>query len=108
MKKHQAFLVCAILFAAAVLQANPGRLVIVGGALARDNQDVHRAFIEAASTRSADGPILIVPSASGSPVDAARRFQDQLTRRGVSDSRILVLPLAVRDDPSTPDVDESA
>lgn len=53
----------------AAAQANPaarvpGRLVIVGGALARENAEVYRAIVEG---RSGDGPFCIIPTASAEP-----------------------------------------
>lgn len=41
-----------------------GRLVIVGGALDADNAEVYRAIVEA---REGDGPICVLPTASGVP-----------------------------------------
>jgi cyanophycinase len=49
---------------AAPAQAAPGRLVIVGGALARDNAEVYGAILEG---RRGDGPFCIVPTASAEP-----------------------------------------
>ncbi|NJD17689.1 MAG: cyanophycinase, partial [Gemmatimonadetes bacterium] len=42
----------------------PGRLVIVGGALARGNAEVYGAIIEG---RTGDGPFCIIPTASAEP-----------------------------------------
>jgi cyanophycinase len=44
-----------------------GRLVIVGGALAADNAEVYHAVLEA---REGDGPLCIVPTASGVPEES--------------------------------------
>src|SRR5690606_30145541 len=41
-----------------------GRLVIVGGALARDNAEVYGAVLDGVG---GDGPLCIVPTASGVP-----------------------------------------
>lgn len=45
-------------------QARPGRLVIVGGALAADNEAVYRAVLDG---REGDGPVCVLPTASGEP-----------------------------------------
>lgn len=41
-----------------------GRLVLVGGALADENEDVYRAILRG---RSGDGPLCVLPTASGRP-----------------------------------------
>lgn len=91
--------------------AQGGSLVIVGGALAPDNDPVYAAFIDAAKTHAAPGAaprFLIIPAASGAPSDSARAFAEQLRRRGIGPDQIAVARVAVRDDPATADVDESA
>ncbi|MGB3455970.1 MAG: hypothetical protein WBA35_06380, partial [Litorimonas sp.] len=56
-------------FAHAADPATPqGGLVIAGGGLKADNAAVWQAFIEAVP---ADGPVVIVPSASGEPALSA-------------------------------------
>jgi len=82
----------------------PGTLVIVGGALDPANTAVHRAFID---NLPAQGKVVIVPAASGSPYGSARRFAGDLVRHGLAEARIEAYPVAVRDDDDTPDVDES-
>ena len=70
------FSVCCLPLAVAALQAcapsetpesgererNPGRLVIVGGALQADNSAVYEAIVEA---RAGSGPLCVIPTASG-------------------------------------------
>lgn len=85
----------------------PGRLVIVGGALAADNDAVHAAFLAAADAAGAERPIYIVPAASGYPSESAGNFRQQLLRRGADAARVRILPLALMDDPTTPELDES-
>lgn len=80
------------------------RLVIAGGALADDNDRVWQAFIDAARDT---GPIVIVPAASGYPAGSGQSVADNLIRQGWPADRVVVLPLAVIDDPDTDDVDES-
>lgn len=82
-----------------------GSLVIVGGALRDDNAEVHRALIDA---MPAQGPMVIIPAASGRPARSAAGFADSLAAHGLAREQIVTFPLAVRDDSSTPDVDESA
>ncbi|MGB6229183.1 MAG: cyanophycinase, partial [Litorimonas sp.] len=79
------------------------QLVIAGGGLEADTQDVWQAFIDQAKT---DGAFVIVPSASGSPAQSAASVRKTLIRHGVDDARITVAPLAVRDDDTTPGVNE--
>jgi cyanophycinase len=85
--------------------AAPGTLVIVGGGLSASNIAVHKAFL---SARPADRPrIAIIPSASGYPADAGRRFAEALIRHGARAEDIVVVHLASEDDPDTSEVDES-
>jgi cyanophycinase len=83
-----------------------GRLVIVGGGLRSSNAAVHKAFIES-GTALGKGRIGIIPAASTRPVTTAKAMEKDLIRHGADPERITILPLAVRDDPATPDVDES-
>ncbi len=64
----------------AATPAGAGRLVIVGGALDDGNADVYRAIVEG---REGDGPLCVVPTASGVPessmasaVSALGRYTD--------------------------------
>ena len=82
-----------------------GSLLIVGGALRDDNADVHRALVE---NLLPEGPLVIVPAASGRPARSAAEFADSLQSYGLDPARIRVFPLAMRDDSTTEDVDESA
>lgn len=83
-----------------------GSLIIVGGALRASNSAIYAELI-AATNRSPNARIGILPAASGRPVDAANKFTDSLTQQGFDRDRIITLPLAVTDDPDTPDIDES-
>ena len=47
--------------------AQPGRLVIVGGALAADNESVYRAILDG---RLGKGPLCVFPTASATPDSA--------------------------------------
>lgn len=97
-------LVAATMFLPVAAQA-AGSLVIVGGALGDDNEEVHAAFLDALE---GDGPVVVVPAASGRPARSAAEFSRNLQVRGLDAGRVVVFPLAVRDDADTDDVDESA
>lgn len=91
--------------AAPASAAEPGTLVIAGGALSDDNAPVFDAFIEAAG--GADARFAILPTASGHPSGSAQSFADALQSHGVDPADIVRVDLAVMDDPDTADVDES-
>lgn len=90
---------------AGTAQAEPGRLVIAGGAVSRENGDVHGAFLE---RLPADGRIAVIPAASGEPAQSAQAYIETLAGFGVAPERIAIVRLAVIDDEDTPDIDESA
>ena len=83
-----------------------GQLVIVGGALSSSNQVVYQKFIELAGGAD-QARIAVIPAASGQPVKYFRQFQADLQRYGVAPQRVVLLPIAVKDDKLTPDTDES-
>lgn len=85
-------------------EVKPGKLLIVGGALRSDNQQIYRAFID--NLPNAEGKVAIVPVASGRPVTNAEKFKKNLISFGMKAENITVLPLAVRDDKET-EFDES-
>lgn len=85
--------------------ADPGRLVIAGGAISRDNADVHGAFL---ARLGPDGRVAVIPAASGQPAQSAQTYVETLAAFGVSADRIDIVRLAVIDDDATPDIDESA
>lgn len=66
---------------AALVGAPPGRLVIVGGALARDNADVYGAVLEGTE---GDGPLCIVPTASGVPDESIASATEAFTQHGAA------------------------
>lgn len=92
----------SLLFSPATLA--DGTLVIVGGALKKDNADVYRAFIDAAPPV---GPLVIIPAASGQPSRSANGFADDLVNHGFDRTRISIFPLAMKDDTKSENVDES-
>ncbi len=79
-------------------------LLIVGGALKSDNAEIYQAFVQGLLP---EGPVIIIPAASGSPARSAAAFAGDLKAYGVAPERIRIFPLAVRDDAETPNVDES-
>ena len=76
----------------------------MGGALADDNREVYEAFLGALE---GDGPVVVIPAASGRPARAAAEFVRNLEAYGLAAGRVVVFPLALRDDTGTEDVDES-
>lgn len=87
-------------------QAESGTLVIVGGGLQADNAEVITAFLDA---RPASNPeIAIIPAASGEPQQSADAFRDALIAHGADHSAVLLVELAIIDDPSTGTVDEAS
>lgn len=98
-------LLAACLTLGAPAQAENGQLLIVGGGLSLDNEVVYRAFIDG---RPADRPnIAIIAAATAEPASQAAIFAGELMFYGVSPENIMVVHLALVDDPETPNVDES-
>lgn len=53
----------------------PGRLVIVGGALQADNADVYQAVVDG---RLGDGPICVIPTAGSDPAESIQSASETL------------------------------
>lgn len=85
--------------------AEPGTVVVVGGALADDNADVYRAMIDAMPADARD--VVIIPAASGIIGRSVPRAAKAFEAHGVEPSRIRVVEVAIVDDPDTKLVDES-
>ncbi len=83
-----------------------GSLVIVGGALRADNSAVYKALIARAGGVE-KAKIGVVPAASGSPAKYAQMFRDDMVANGLKPEQIVTLPLAVKDEKKTKEVDES-
>lgn len=83
-----------------------GTLVIAGGAVRYDNAALFTAFFEAMPDRN-NGRIAVITAASSSPAATAARFREGVARYGIDGDRIAHVRLAVRDDASTPHIDES-
>ena len=99
-------LLAACFTLSAPVQAENGRLLIVGGGLSLDNEAVYQAFID---NRPEDMPgIAIIAAAAPDPASRAATFAGELMFYGVSPDTITIVQIALIDDPDTPDVDESA
>ena len=61
--------------------ADPGRLVIVGGALSPDNRAVYRAVLDG---RLGDGAVCVIPTASADPAGSMTSAVERLDRWGGS------------------------
>ncbi|MCX7951092.1 MAG: cyanophycinase [Clostridiales bacterium] len=85
--------------------SSSGSLVIVGGALESSNGDIYRKFIELAGGKKA--VIGIIGAASTKPVKYSNDFKNDLVKYGVKEKNIYIIPIAVKDDKTTKDVDES-
>ncbi|WP_372627750.1 cyanophycinase [Arsukibacterium sp.] len=83
-----------------------GSLVLVGGALAASNADVHQRFIALAGGEL-QARIAVIPAASGQPAKYFKQFRKDMQRYGLDEDQMTLFPVAVNDDKSTADVDES-
>lgn len=107
MKIKTAFLTALMLWCSFTFaQQSKGHLVIVGGALAPDNAAVYQQMI-----RLAGGPekasFAVIPSASGVAMQSWVSISKTLQAYGVKPENIHLIKIAVMDDDSTTDVDES-
>lgn len=88
-----------------------GSLVIVGGGLDPRNDAIYQRFMElAASYRGralSELKIGIVPAGNATPVQSANSYRSDFVHYGALAGNVITLPIAVLDDPSTPE-DESA
>ena len=83
-----------------------GSLVIVGGGLEPNNIQVFNQLIELAGGIE-EATFAIIPSASGVATQAYIYFRKELISYGVKPGNIHLIPIAMADDDSTKDVDES-
>jgi cyanophycinase len=83
-----------------------GSLVIVGGGLEHTNKSIFNQMIGlAGGTEKAS--FVIIPSASGTPVQSYEYFKNILISYGIKPGNIHLAKVAVMDDDSTKDVNES-
>ena len=90
----------------AIGQEISGNLVIVGGGLEDDNEHVYSQFIQFAGGAE-KASIAIIPSASGESVRSFESFKKTLIDYGVNPANIHLIPIAMIDDETTPDVNEA-
>lgn len=100
-------LLLALMAKTALCQDLPqGSLVIVGGGLEPDNKSVFSQLIEL-SGGAEKAVFSVIPSASGVATQAYVYFSKELISYGVKPQNIHLIPIAMADDDSTKDVDES-
>ncbi|QEM80131.1 cyanophycinase [Halomonas binhaiensis] len=95
-----------MLFAPTAQAASQGGLVIVGGALRASNTAVYERFIDMAGGRDS-ALIGVIPAASGKPSRNGQKFIDDMIAMGVPADHLTLMSIAVIDDSSTEDIDES-
>ncbi len=106
--KQLVFLSLVFFFNTSYSQEFPkGSLVIVGGGLEFDNISIFNQLIELSG-----GPekaiFSVIPSASGVATQAYVYFSKELISYGVKPENIHLIPIAMADDDSTTDVNESS
>jgi cyanophycinase len=84
-----------------------GSLVIVGGGLEADNKSIFNQLIEL-SGGPEKATFAIIPSASGVATQTYVYFSKELISYGVKPENIHLIPIAMADDDSTMDIDESS
>jgi cyanophycinase len=83
-----------------------GSLVIIGGGLNPDNQKIYNTFIQLGGGKE-NIRIAIIPAGSANPVKSGTSYIKDFARYGVPEAHIKLFPVAVKDDPSTKEVNES-
>lgn len=83
-----------------------GNLVIAGGGTRDDNVSIYSQLIEFAGG-TGKASFAFIPSASGVATQSYVAFKSTLVSYGVKPENIFLIPIAVVDDDSTKDVDES-
>lgn len=112
MKKIIAIVLLILLMSTSMVYAengtsiSKGSLMIVGGALRADTDDVYDTFIEKAGGIN-KAKIGIIPAASGSPDKYSQLFIQDMVSRGLDASQVVIIPIAIVDDSKTEGVDES-
>lgn len=113
--KHSVLSIAALAVLAACSDPTPdipttpaatGSLLMVGGALSSSNAEVYQRFIALAGG-TAVAKVAVIPAASGQPVKYFNQFRDDMLRYGLTPEQISLLPVAVADDKSTAEQDES-
>ncbi len=83
-----------------------GNLVIVGGGLEANNGSVFTQLIDLAGG-AGTASFAVIPSAGGAPMQSFVYFRSELISYGVKPENIHLIPVALMDDDSTRDVNES-
>jgi len=83
-----------------------GNLVIVGGGLEADNKSIYNQLISLAGG-TGNASFAVIPSASGVPVQSYVSFRNILISYGVKPENIHLINIALIDDDSTQDFNES-
>jgi len=83
-----------------------GNLIILGGALESTNSEVYNKFIELAGGKDM-AKVAIIPAASSKPTKYGELFKNDLISYGVKERNIYIAPIALKDDSTTLDIDES-
>lgn len=84
-----------------------GSLVIIGGALDPNNEDIYNKFIDLAGEKE-DIKIAIIPAASSTPSRSGGLYKnDFVDLYNVPEEHVKVFPIAMNDDDTTEDIDES-
>lgn len=100
------FFFSALAWCAGANRKSGGSLVIIGGALQPDNEAIYQKFIHLGGGKN-NINIAIIPAASINPVRSGTSYVNDFQEYGIPGNRIKIFPLALTDDPSTKDVDES-
>jgi cyanophycinase len=100
------FLFISFMQITAFAALSQGKLVIVGGGLEANNKDVFKEMIQFAGGAE-KATFAVIPSASGVAMQSWVYFQKTLISYGVKTENIHLIKIAMVDDDSTTDVDES-
>jgi cyanophycinase len=88
------------------LTFSQGSLVIAGGGIEADNESIYSQLIALAGGTD-KAMFAVIPSASGVSMQSYVAFKSTLVSYGVNPGNIHLIPIALIDDDSTSDVDES-
>ncbi|MFZ4520055.1 MAG: cyanophycinase [Bacteroidales bacterium] len=109
MNKVKIIFISALLLISTISRSqtqSKGNLVIVGGGLEANNKSVFNQMIALAG--GADKAVFaVIPSAGGAPMQSFVYFRSELIAYGVKPGNIHLIPVAMIDDDSTKDVNES-
>jgi len=103
----KAFLFFSLMLATVNATFSQGKLVIVGGGLEANNKDVFKEMIRFAGGAE-KATFAVIPSASGVAMQSWVYFQKTLISYGIKAENIHLIKIAMVDDDSTTDIDESS